>query len=279
MTRPDDYLMAWEDSADRVPVLWLHGFPFNATLWDEQIDGLTDVARSIAPDLRGFGLSAPTDDRGDLARYADDCARLLDHVGLTGPVVVAGLSMGGYLAYELARRHPQRVAGLVLAATRATPESAEGKAGRDAAAAEVRAHGVEAVADAMLPKLLAPDSYENRPDLVDFVAEMMLAATPEGVLGALAAMRDRPDSRPDLPGLDVPCLVIHGEDDQLIPVSEAEDTVAALPDADLVVLPGAGHLPNLEQPEAFNAAVREFLAEVFYGDEDEDEEQDDNGVD
>ena len=127
------------------------------------------------------------------------------------------------------------------------------------------AQGVEAIASDMLPKLLAPGTYQEQPDLVAFVHEMMLATSTDGIVGALAAMRDRPDSAPLLPGITVPTLVVHGVEDQLIPVSEAQAMHEAIPKSDLVLVPGAGHLPNLEQPDLFNDAVREFLAQFYEG--------------
>ena len=171
--------------------------------------------------------------------------------------------MGGYVAFEFCRQYPERVAGLILAATRAGADSAEVKDARDKAAGVAIAEGTVAIAEGMLPKLLAPGNYKAQPDLVDFVREMMQETSEDGVVGALTAMRDRPDSTPDLPALDVPVLILHGQEDQLIPLAEAEAMAAALPKAKLVVVPGAGHLPNLEQPEIFNDAVREFL-EIFY---------------
>ena len=272
MTAKDDngYLMSWEDSADRVPVLWLHGYPLNNTLWDDQVFDLADIARLITPDLRGHGQSEATSPPYNMGQLADDCVRLLDHLGVTGPVVVAGLSMGGYLAFELARRHPGRVAGLILAATRAGPDGEAARQARDEAAALARAEGVAAVCDAMLPKLLAPGTYDADPELVEFVGRMMAETSLDGMVGALAAMRDREDSGPLLPKLKVPTLVIHGEEDQLIPVAEAKAMAAAIPGAELVIVPGAGHLPNLEQADAFNESVRDFLVEAFYGEEGDD---------
>lgn len=259
------FLMSYEDSADRVPVLWIHGYPLSSALWELQVADLADIARQITPDLRGHGMTASTPPPYTMEMYADDCVRLLDHLGITVPVVVGGLSMGGYVTFELCRRHPDRVAGLILAATRAGADSAEGQAGRDAAAALASSDGVEAVVEGMLPKLLAPGAYKDQPDLVAFVRDMMLETSVDGMVGALAAMRDRRDSTPDLAGFGVPALVIHGQDDQLIPVSEAQATAAALPEADLVTVPDAGHLPNLEQPDVFDDAVRGFL-EQFYED-------------
>lgn len=259
----DPFQMSFEDSCNRVPVLLIHGFPLSNMLWDMQFEDLSDMARLIAPDLRGHGMTEPTEPPYSVVLFAEDCAALLDQLGMTGPVVVAGLSMGGYVAFEFCRRFPERVAGLILAATRAGADSPETKTARDQAAGAAIAEGVEVIAEGMLPKLLAKETYEAQPELVDFVREMMLETSQDGVVGALAAMRDRPDSTPDLAALDVPTLILHGAGDQLIPVSEAEAMAAAMPRAKLVIVPDAGHLPNLEQPDFFNDAVRGFL-EIFY---------------
>jgi len=184
-------------------------------------------------------------------------------LGYDGPVVVAGLSMGGYVAFELCRRYPERVAGLILVATKATADSAEVKAARDKSVQVVNKEGVEPIVAGLLPRLLAPDSYEEQPELVEFLQDIMLATSAAGVAGAAIAMRDRPDSTADLSGLKVPTLVIHGEEDQLIPHAEAQSMAAAIPDAELLIVPGAGHMVNLENPELFNEAVRDFL-ESFY---------------
>lgn len=256
-------LMSFEDSSDRVPVLWIHGFPLNNLLWDLQVEGLADIARLITPDLRGHGATPPTVPPYSLEMFSSDCAQLLDHLELKGPVVVAGLSMGGYVALDFYRRFPERVAGLILAATKAGPDSAEGKEGRDNAADVVRTEGVGAIADGMLPKLFSADNFQKRRDLVEFLRDMMLATSEEGMIGALAAMRDRPDGITGLKDVDVPTLVIHGQEDQLIPASEAETTHRSIAGSQLVLVPDAGHLPNLEQPGAFNDAVRKFL-EQFY---------------
>lgn len=259
-----DFIISFEDSADRVPVLFIHGFPLNNTLWDFQVSGLADVARLITPDLRGHGLTEPTNvDPYTMELLATDCINLLDFLGYEEPIVVAGLSMGGYLAFEICRRFPERVSGLILAATKAGPDTAEGKAAREESAQVALTEGVAPIAAGMLPKMLAPQAYKNNPDLVEFLEDMMNGTSPEGVAGALRAMANRPDSTPDLPGLLVPTLVVHGEDDQLIPVAEAKAMAEAIPDAELAVIPDAGHLPNLEQPAVFNEVVREFL-ESFY---------------
>lgn len=256
--------MSFEDSADRVPVLWLHGFPLNNTMWDFQVSGLADIARLITPDFRGHGLTEPTEaTEYSMAMLATDCVNLLDHLGYEGPVVVAGLSMGGYIAFEFCRRFPERVAGLILAATKATADDVATQAARKKSIAVIKTEGIEPIVANLLPRLLAPSAYEENPDLVEFLQDMMSSTSIEGVAGASAAMRDRPDSTPDLAQLTVPTLIIHGEDDQLIPVAEAQAMANTIPKAELMIIPGAGHMPNLEKPEIFNDAVRDFL-ESFY---------------
>ncbi len=256
-------VMSYEDSCNRIPTLWIHGFPLNNLLWDLQVDGLAHMARLITPDLRGHGLTEPSEPPCSMKGFADDCAQLLDHLGIEGPVVVAGLSMGGYVALEFYRRYPESVAGLILAATRAGADSEEARLARDAAAATATAEGIAPIVEGMLPKLMAPNTYGEQPDLGEFVEEMMMQTSTEGMVGALAAMRDRADSTPHLDKIKVPCLVLHGEEDQLIPLSEARLMQESIEGAELVVVPGAGHLPNLEQPELFNEAVLVWL-EQFY---------------
>ena len=195
--------------------------------------------------------------------FAEDCLRLLDSLQEDGPVVVAGLSMGGYVALELCRRAPERILGLILAATKAAADSDEAKKARDASARIVATEGIKPIVDGLLPKLLAPDNYKKDHELVEFLRGMMLETTPEGMVAALAAMRDRPDSTGDLPNLLMPTLILHGKDDQLIPHTEAEAMADAIPDAQLVLIPDAGHMLNLEQPTIFDDTVRDFL-ESFY---------------
>ena len=264
MNRTDgEFLMSFEDSCDRIPLLWIHGFPLNNLLWDLQIDDLAPLARMITPDLRGHGATGASEPPYSMQMFSEDCCNLLDHLGITSPIVVGGLSMGGYIALDFQRRYPERTAGLILAATRAGADSEEGKAGRDQAAQLCRDEGVGAIAESMLPRMLAPGTYQDNRELVEFVRDIMLATSEEGVIGALAAMRDRPDSTPWLENIEVPVLVLHGDQDQLIPLKEAENTQVAIPDARLVIVPGAGHLPNLEKPAYFNEAVSDFL-EQFY---------------
>jgi len=179
---------------------------------------------------------------------------------LKQPAVVCGLSMGGYAALAFARKYPSRLAGLILAATRAGADSAEGKTNREKMATRVREDGIQSVVLSMLPKMLAPKTYETNPALVERVKDIMEETSPQGMIAALLGMRDRPDATQSLERIEVPVLILHGADDQLIPVAEAESMHSAIKGSRLKVLPEAGHLLNMEQPELFNQAVRNFLA-------------------
>jgi len=252
-------VLAYDASGSGRPLLLIHGYPLNRSLWRPQLDNLTDAARVIAPDLRSHGESNASEQPYSVDTLADDMLELLDELGLAGPMVLGGLSMGGYVALAFYRRHPERVAGLILAATRPGADSEAGKANRDKAMALAREQGVGAIADSMLPKMLAPETYQSDPGLVHQVRHLLASTPLNGVLGDLAAMRDRPDSTEMLGSILEPVLVIHGQQDQLIPPSEAEAAFARLPNARLALVPRAGHLLNLEQPEAFDAEVRTFL--------------------
>lgn len=258
----EDVGLAYIDSADGLSMLMIHGFPFNSAMWEPQIEDLASLVRVVAPDLRGHGRSEASSGPYTMAMLADDCAGLLDYLAITRPVVVCGLSMGGYIAFEFFRQYPEMVAGLILVSTRAKPDTAEAKANRDKMAEKAQTEGVEAVAADMLPKLLSPQTYQNDPDVAEFVQEMMESASVEGVVGALAAMRDRPDSTPTLAEIDVPTLIIHGEDDQIVPLNEAKAMQSAIYGARLATIANAGHLPNLEQMDEFNDVITDFLLEL-----------------
>ena len=254
-----DFAMEYDDAGHGRPLLLIHGYPLNRTLWEMQLNGVSHAARVLAPDLRGHGLSEATPGAYSTDLLAADCAAFLDALGVSEPAVVCGLSMGGYVTFAFQRLYPERVAALVLTATRAAPDSAEGKAARDQAIATARARGVGAIVEAALPRMLSPKTVASRPDVVDRVRRMMEATSLEGVLGDLAGMRDRADSRPGLASIRCPTLIVHGTDDQLIPPSEAEAMEAGIAGSRLRLIASAGHLPNLEQPDAFNATLVEFL--------------------
>ncbi len=170
--------------------------------------------------------------------------------------------MGGYITFALYRLFPERFSGLILAATRAAADTPEGKANREKTAETASELGIDPVVQSMLPKLLAPVTYKTKPSLVAYVGEMMESCSVEGVIGASLGMKDRPDSTPLLPQIGCPTLILHGADDQLIPAGEAEKMKNGIHNSQLHILPEAGHLLNLEQPELFNQAVRSFLMDL-----------------
>ncbi len=182
------------------PVLLIHGYPLDGSIWTPQIEGLSETTRIIAPDLRGHGKSTPAPGPYSMDLLAEDCVHLLDALEISEPVVVGGLSMGGYIALAFYRNYPKRVKGLILAATRAGADSPEGKAGRDAAAKLAQEMGSAAIAAAMLPKMFAPMTYENQPGLVASVQKMMTGTSVEGLVGDLAGMKNRPELEPASPG-------------------------------------------------------------------------------
>ena len=254
-----DLVLAYDASGSGRPLVLIHGYPLSRQIWRPQLAGLADAARVIALDLPGSGESDAPLPPYTVDRLADNVAALLDELGVTELAVIGGLSMGGYVALAFQRRHAGRVAGLILAATRAGADSETGKDSRDKSIALAKDKGVDAIVEAMLPKMLAPETYHANAALVHEVRDIMAASPLDGVVGDLSAMRDRPDATEQLGGLHQPVLVIHGQDDQLIPPSEAEAAYSRLPNARLALVPSAGHLLNLEQPDAFNAEVRTFL--------------------
>ncbi|MCC6192031.1 MAG: alpha/beta fold hydrolase [Anaerolineales bacterium] len=255
-----DIRMGYDENGSGLPLVLLHGYPLSRRLWQLQIDLLPDAAHLIAPDLRGHGETDAPPGPYTMDQMADDVAALLDEMGVARPVVVCGLSMGGYVTLAFWRRHRQRVAGLILAATRAGADTAEAQAARDQAAALAQAPGgAAAVVEGLLPKMLAPRAYAENPSLVAAARQVMAGARADGIFGALMAMKHRPDSTGLLAGISQPVLVIHGLEDQLIPPAEAEAMYQRLSHSRLVLAPDAGHLVNLEQPLTFNAEVRNFL--------------------
>ncbi|KJS53728.1 alpha/beta hydrolase [Streptomyces rubellomurinus subsp. indigoferus] len=258
--------MSVRESGTGTPLVLLHAFPLNAAMWSAQLDalpGLTgDEARVLAPDQRGFGGTELGADEPSLDLVADDVALMLDAAGIER-AVVGGLSMGGYVALALARRHPDRLAGLLLANTRATADADAVRANRERTAAAVTARdSVGLLLDERVAAgQLGPDSQH----LVARVEAMVAAAPPAAVAWAQRAMAARPDSLDVLAGLRVPVAVVTGAQDSLVAPDEAELILRARPDAELTVIPGVGHLSALEAPEAFDAAVRRLLARVAAG--------------
>lgn len=255
------FQLGYDDQGDGPPIVFLHGFPHDRTLWAAQRVALAPQARCIVPDLRGFGHSS-THGPYSMDQYADDVALLLDWLQLER-AVVCGLSMGGYIAMALWRRHPDRVRAFVFCDTKAGPDTDEGRQRRDELAALVKQSGTRVIADAQLTGMVGSTTRERRPEVVAALRAMMGRQSAAGVIGALQALRDRPDSRDTLRTISVPSLVLVGEDDVLTPIKEARAIAEALPSAARVrleIIAGAGHVPCLERPAATTHALSDFLA-------------------
>lgn len=223
------------------PLMLVHGFPLDHALWNETASLLDGDFDLILPDLRGFGASTTVETPYFMSDMADDLASLLDHLGIE-KTALAGHSMGGYVALAFAKKYPQRVSGLALVSSQAAADAPDRKEGRYKTAQDVAEKGVEVVADAMTPKL-SPSAEAQA-----MARESILRQGKAGVIGALKAMAERDDSMPILSSFDFPVVLIHGDADALIPLEKAQEIKEALPDAKLVILQGAGHLPMMELP-------------------------------
>jgi pimeloyl-ACP methyl ester carboxylesterase len=245
----------YEDVGDGPALLLVHAFPLGGAMWRPQVEALRGQHRLIVPDLRGFGGSDAPPGPYTMDEQADDLAALLDHLGVA-QAAICGLSMGGYIAMAFMRRHAARARALILADTKAGADSEEGRAGREANARLAEAEGAAAIADKMIPGLLASGAGQ---ELRDTLRAMIMANRPEGIAGALRGMAMRPDSTESLRAVAVPALVIVGAEDGLTPPAEASALTMAIAGSKIVVLPGVGHISNLEAPGEFTLAMRGFL--------------------
>ncbi len=247
------------------PVVLLHAFPFNPGMWLPQIAELDGRYSLYAPALPGFGGREPGP--ANLQDWAGELNDVLDYLGFQEAVLV-GLSMGGYLAFRMWELFPDRIVGLVLADTRAQPDDEEGKKKRAELAARVRAEGTEVLVDDFVPAVLSKStlasSDEGKRAVVRSLETWVREADPEGVARALEALAGRPDSRPLLSEIDVPTLILVGEEDTLTPPEDARAMAAAIPDSEFLIIPGAGHMANLENPMAFNTALLGFLEKIYW---------------
>ncbi len=242
-----------------VPLILIHGFPLHRGMFGPQLEGLSSVAKVIGFDVPGVGESeagpVSMDDIADLA------AAVLTDQNIE-KAVVGGVSMGGYASFAFARRYPGRLLGLVLANTRAAGDTEAAKQGRRQMARLVEEQGAAGAAERMVPGWFGPTTLGGRPEVVRQAREMVEAAPPDAIARMLQALAERPDATSELPDIKVPTLVISGEEDPMIPVAEMKGWAELIPDSRHVVIPGTGHLPNLEDPGAFNRAVTDFLDQV-----------------
>jgi pimeloyl-ACP methyl ester carboxylesterase len=236
----------------------LHAFPLSADQWLPQLHRVPAGWRYVAPDLRGFRGTGPAfEDRlegATIDTYAADVLELMTHLEIED-AVVAGLSMGGYVAFSMVRQASSRVSGLVLANTRATADSPDARDGRDRMLELLERDGPLGIGRDMAPKLLGPTTLAEQPDLSDAIRRLVEMNSPDAIGAAIRALKDRQDSTAMLPSITCGTTIVCGGEDALIPVADGEAMHAAIPGSRLVVLPRAGHLSNLEDPPGFREAL------------------------
>ena len=258
--RPVRWIEAGERGSTDV-IVWLHAFPLSAPMWAPQLAATRPGWRAVAPDLAGFGGSADHAGTPSIDDFARDVAALLDHLAIPS-AVIGGLSMGGYAALAFHRIATARVRALVLADTRSAADTAEGRTARETMRGVVASRGPRGVADEMLPRLLGATTQRTHPGVAVAVRAMIQTNAAEGIDRAIQRLRDRPDATAQLAQIAVPTLVVVGEEDAITPVDDARALARGIAHASLTILPGAGHLSNLETPDAFNQVVNSWLGNL-----------------
>ena len=254
----DGFALAVLEQGMGSPLLFAHGFPLDHRMWRRQIERFTATHRVIAPDLRGLGKSIGSSGTTAMSRMADDLVRILDALEIVEPVTLCGLSMGGCAAWEFWNRHPGRLGRLIVCDARAAADLPETVETRMTTAQRVLAEGVGFLVDAYMPRLLAAENL-SRPDIVEPIKQMILQSDPAGVAAAVRGLGTRIDATGMLPHIAVPTLLIVGEHDVISPAQEMREIAAAIPGAQCVVIPSAGHMAPLENPDAVNDAIAAFL--------------------
>jgi pimeloyl-ACP methyl ester carboxylesterase len=258
--RVRDIEMAYDDVGSGPPLILLHGFPFNRSMWREQVEALSDRYRVITPDLRGLGetTGGGVDEPATMNLMAQDVAELMDQLRISR-AAIGGLSMGGYVALALVHKFRLRVRALILADTRPQADTDEARAVREQQAGKILAEGMDALADVMLPKILAPSTLTEQPLIVERLRRMITSTRAEGAAAALRGMAARSDRTFFLPDILAPTLIIVGSEDRITPPEDSEVMRREIRGSRLEVIEGAGHVSNLERPMQFNYALKDFL--------------------
>jgi len=260
---PDGCELSVETRGEGLPLLLVHGFPLNHTMWDAQLDELAPTCRVIAPDLRGFGNSSRVQsDVVTMDEFADDLNALLDALGINEPVCFCGLSMGGYIGFRFFEKYGDRLRALILCDTRAAADTAQGRTNREQLAKKVLKSGPEEAVQSMLPKLVSDKTNAERRHVIERLQTMIQHTSRESIAAGLYGMAQRPDSTPLLERIGFPTLLLCGSEDILTPPEVMRGMASRLPQSRFVEVPEAGHMSPMEDPENVNAAIREFLQDV-----------------
>ena len=253
-------MLKYDELGKGLPVVLLHGFPLCRQMWGPQMTALADAGyRVICPDLPGFGESLSLAGPASMSSYADAIIDLLDELGIE-QAVIGGMSMGGYVLLDLVERYPHRLLGAMFLVTRAAADDAAGKQKRTMMVEQVKGGNVLTIPEAFVPVLFAEETARKNPQLILKVRQWVEAAPSSGLIEGLLAMRERDDAVDKLPAFALPSLVVGAEQDLAVPFEHSQVLAAGLPNSKLTIIPGAGHMANLEQPELFNAALLDFLA-------------------
>lgn len=250
--------LEYEDAGEGVPVVLLHGFPFDRYLWADQAEVLQEHSRIITPDLRGFGDSSAPEEVYTMEQYAADVIGLLDLLEIER-AIIGGLSMGGYIALAIAEAFPERMMGLILSNTHPSKDTFAQRQKRINIAEKTNYDGTEFLVEDMLEKVLCKKTLDEKPAVVEYVQQMMRRQPASGIRGAMRGMADRKDRNHILTEIMVPTLVIASKDDVLIPLIDCENMERELPHGYLEIIADAGHLPNLEQPEIYNEMLLKMI--------------------
>ncbi len=240
------------------PVIFIHGFPFNKSMWKPQLEFLKDTHRVIAYDIRGYGKSSAQDATYSINLFADDLIKLMDALKIS-KAVICGLSMGGYIALNAIKRFPGRFSGLILADTQCEADTAEAKENRYKTITQVESEGLEGFSEGFIKKVFHKNTFETKKELVKKISTVVLANKLAAITGGLKALAERYETCSSLANIHVPTLILCGKDDELTPVEKSEALHNGIKDSTLKIIDEAGHLSNMEQPEEFNENLTNFL--------------------
>jgi 3-oxoadipate enol-lactonase len=244
-----------------LPVVFVHGMTFDHEMWQPQIELLRETCHVVAYDFRGHGKSEAGDGQFTYRQLVEDLIALLDHLGIHR-AVLCGLSMGGAISLRTIEMFPQRVRALILCDTTGNPDSNQSKYWREKAIQSIKQEGLRSFADDFLKSIFAPSTFETHPDIIERMRHTIVSSSPLGIRGALLAQAARTDLNPALPNIGVPTLIMVGEEDSLTPPAIAQAMHESIKGSELRIIPNAGHMSNLENTEAFNKHLLEFLRNI-----------------